>query len=332
MKKYPIVNLSDQARLLVEEFNKNIIEGTVSLRSYPCISCGSDEKREIFSNDSHGINQGTVLCLNCGMVYSDPRMTSESQDKFYDSDAYGLLYDSYSIDGDYISAANRKIALALKYESRPFDTYHYNTFSFYEFLLENMDINEIDSVCEIGAGSGAYLIPFMKAGKQACGVEVSPGLALNAKKYGIDLSYSSVEQIDRHIDLFIFKHSLEHLHNPIKELQKVIEFSPKYMLIEVPGIVSKFGDSIQTAHNFYFSKNTLMKVCSNAGLSCVNIQHFKQNNFIIGLFKINREVKFEYNHYQEIKKMSAIVSFQKIKNIIPLRIKILINKICFGVR
>ncbi len=327
LKNYPIINLSDEAKILVHNFNKKVADGTVALRSYPCISCGSDKKREIFTNDSHGINQNTVMCLNCGMVYSDPRMTPESQDKFYYSDVYRLLYDSYGDSGNYIAAANKKIASALSLEPRPLDASHYNIFSFYSFILESIDINEINSVCEIGAGSGANLLPFMKGGKRAYGVEISPGLVLNAKKHGIDLSYSSLEQVDKQIDLFILIHSLEHLHDPIEYLKNLTKLSPKYILIEVPGIVSKFGDSIQTAHNFYFSKNTLMKSCSSAGLFCVNIKYFRQNNFMLGLFKIDKDVNFEYNHHREIKKINAIIRIQKIKNMIPLQLKNLIKKV-----
>ena len=169
----------------------------------------------------------------------------------------------------------------------------------------------------------------MKGGKKAYGVEISPGLVLNAKKHGIDLSYSSLEKVDKQIDLFILIHSLEHLHEPIEYLKSLKKLSPKYILIEVPGIVSKFGDSIQNAHNFYFSKNTLMKVCSKAGLSCVNIKHFEENNWIVGIFRISNESDaiFEYDHQKERKKIKSIIGIQRIKNMIPLQLKKIIKKV-----
>lgn len=337
LKKYPVINLSREAKALVKEFNKRIINGDIVTHSYSCISCGSNKKTEIFTNEYHGIKQSTVMCINCGMVFSDPRMTPESQDEFYSSDIYRLLYDTYGDNGDYISAADYKINKAYLLEPQPFDNSRYTTFSFYFFVLDSINFAEINTVCEIGAGSGANLVPFIKAGKRAYGIEISNGLVMNAKKHGIDLSYRDIGQVEEKIDLFLLIHSLEHLHDPIDYLKRLTKFFPKYILIEVPGLVDKFGDSVQNAHNFYFSENTLLKVCSDAGLSCVNIKHFHDNNWIIGIFKIaSGDVQFAYNHAKEIKRISRIIRFQKflnlfqeLKNRIPKQYKSVLKRFAF---
>ena len=318
--RYPVLNLSEEGKLLVRELNRDMAESSLLLHSYPCISCKGEKRKTIFSNDAYGLNQKTVMCLDCGMVYSDPRMQPESLDRFYNSDTYRLLYDTYSSKLTFIEAANNKIAAASSLELKPFANESYDVFKFYSFLNKNVDLDELDIVCEIGAGSGANLIPFLQDGKKVLGVELSQELALNAKKHGIDLGYASIEKIDRKVDLFLLIHSLEHLHDPICYLRKLVAFEPRYILIEVPGIVSRMP-GIQNAHNFYFSINTLLKVASYAGLSCINVQRIKQNDFILGVFRIDKDAKYEYDHRKEIQAIRKIEFIQKLKNLIPISLK-----------
>jgi hypothetical protein len=326
--KYPILRLNNKAKKLVDDYNKDLDDKKIELVNFNCISCEKEEKLILFNNECHGIKHKTVICKNCGFIYSDPRMTEVEQNSFYKSDLYREIYDSSGAYINYIEKANAKIKSTKDISNLNYNSDKYTLFGFYGFTNKYVDLNLIDNVCEIGAGSGANLLPFKNKGKGCFGVELSNGLIENAKNYDLNLAHSDVDEIKQKIDLFLLIHVLEHLHDPIKYLKKIAKRGPSYILIEVPGIVDRFGDIVQNAHNFYFSKNTLVAICSKAGLKCVAIDHYSDRNWLIGLFKVDIESDetYSYDYSFEYEKNLKIIYFQKFKHIFPTKIKSFIKK------
>ena len=89
--KYPTLQLTNKQELEVKKFNQN---KKIRLETLDCINCQSLNYKELYANDRYGINQQTVLCNACGLVYSNPRMTKESLTYFYSSNLYREVYDS----------------------------------------------------------------------------------------------------------------------------------------------------------------------------------------------------------------------------------------------
>ena len=89
--KYPTVQLTNKQELEVKKFNQN---KKIRLETLNCINCKSLNYKELYANDRYGINQQTVLCNACGLVYSNPRMTQESLEYFYSSNLYREVYES----------------------------------------------------------------------------------------------------------------------------------------------------------------------------------------------------------------------------------------------
>ena len=89
--KYPTVQLTNLQELEVKKFNQN---KKIRLETLNCINCKSLNYKELYANDSHGINQQTFLCNACGLVYSNPRMTEESLKYFYSSNLYREVYEA----------------------------------------------------------------------------------------------------------------------------------------------------------------------------------------------------------------------------------------------
>ena len=56
--------------------------------------------------------------------------------------------------------------------------------------------------------------------------------------------------------------------------------------------------SIQNAHNFYFTENTLHKIVTKAGFNIIASEYCKDNEFIFALYEKSRErnVNFEYSY------------------------------------
>ena len=78
--KYPILQLNNEQELEIKKFNQN---EKIHLETINCIICKSSNYKILYTNDRYGINQQTVLCNICGLVYSNPRMTEESLKYFY---------------------------------------------------------------------------------------------------------------------------------------------------------------------------------------------------------------------------------------------------------
>ena len=96
--KYPTFKLSDEQKLEVEKFNQN---KNIRLEELNCIICDSTYYKALYTNDRYGINQQTVLCTTCGLVYSNPRMSEQSLDYFYSSNLFRKLYGDYKTAGDF---------------------------------------------------------------------------------------------------------------------------------------------------------------------------------------------------------------------------------------
>ena len=73
--KYPKNNLSEKQRVEVIKFN---LSKQFIYKDLNCINCNLSDYKRLYDNDRYGISQKTVMCNNCGLVYSNPRMNEES--------------------------------------------------------------------------------------------------------------------------------------------------------------------------------------------------------------------------------------------------------------
>lgn len=289
MPYYPVLKLSKRQTEYVKEFNNN---PKIKFEKISCYNCSSVNKKILFTNDRYGFNQKTVLCKNCGLIYSNPRMTEDTTDFFYKSDLYRNVYEEGGITA-FISSAYEQIK---KNPKIPF------------FDIINSLNLEYQNVCEVGAGGGQNLKPFQLAGKDVLGYEPSEFLSNFAKTKGINIINGFIDDVKGEYDLVILIHVYEHLLNPIDALKKLRKHVKKYLFIEVPGCITKFS-SIQNAHNSYFSLNTLSHIVTKCGFKRVHIEH-KQgnvNDIVYALFeKTDEKEIYQYNYAYEVKKFTKI--------------------------
>ena len=110
--------------------------------------------------------------------------------------------------------------------------------------------------------------------------------------------------------MIILKHVFEHLYDPLKDLEKICSHINKYLFIEVPGNFRRIA-SIQNAHNFYFTENTLHKIVTKAGFNIISTEHCKETEFIFALYEKSKErnINFEYSYSNELKKIKKIYRY-----------------------
>ncbi len=169
----------------------------------PCPGCGSNATRKLGSRggEAHrhgkGVKTCIVQCLHCEVIYSKPTLIP--LDNPYDkhtAEEYFQLHDSQQ-------KTNAGEDLA----------------AFAEEVLGTKG-----KMLEIGCGRGELLVGALNRGWSVYGIEMTGGFAEVARRKGIDIECSSVEQsksLDQTYDVILLAAILEHLYDPIAILKKV---------------------------------------------------------------------------------------------------------------
>ena len=276
-----------------------------------CVNCESENKITLFNNDRYNIQQRTVMCSNCGLVYSSPRLNVESANRFYENGDYRKIYGDQDPEHWFRITENINPS---KVSNVEFD--RYDATQYYNFIINNTD--NIKSICEIGAGAGWNMVPFEKSGHEIIGFEPDSQLVEFGRGKGLNLQKGFIDTISGEYDLIMMKHVLEHLHQPVGALRRLRKNVGKYLYIEVPGFETKLP-SIQNAHLYYFSKATLQSILSKAGYECIHIDFYRDNNFIFSIFEKSETCKiYSYNYKSLIEQKKNIYNKYNAKKIIKI--------------
>ena len=305
--KYPILQLTEKQELEIMQFNQN---KKINLEVINCIICNSSNYKILYTNDRHGIDQQTVMCNRCGFVYSNPRMCEKSLDYFYSSNLYREVYESSDNFEHNFSTKVDQVNKDIKVNRPNFDKYYPQLFLDF---ISSLNI-DYQTVCEIGCGYGINLSFFKNIGKEIFGLEPSKILSQIATNNRLNVKQGFINDLEDKYDMIVLKHVFEHLYNPSKVLQKIRSHTNKYLFIEVPGNFTRIS-SIQNAHNFYFTKNTLHKIVTKAGFNTVSAKYSKDTEFIFGLYEKSKQnhIVHEYSYLSEVKKTKKIYRYDNIR-------------------
>jgi 2-polyprenyl-3-methyl-5-hydroxy-6-metoxy-1,4-benzoquinol methylase len=264
----PAVSCTQVQLQLISEFNNKVKNGLVNFETVPCL-CGFKIFDAIARVDRYGMLQDTVMCVECGLVQSNPRMTKEEYLAFYSTDLYRACYDGE----DYLN----------KYE------YKFNLEYGRHILDEISKIKYIGpgtTILEIGAGGGWNLLPFLNAGAKVLGIDYSPTLTKLGNKHGIPMKQGSISDISGEFDIIIMNHALEHFLNPIESLRQISQHLKNggVIYIAVPNILNFSIGQLQNAHTYYFTPFLLEWCCAQAGLKLISMGK-AQNIHQFGIFR-----------------------------------------------
>lgn len=261
--------LSNAQLHMVREFNSDIAKNKVLFEEVPCL-CGCLEFELIASVDRYAVLQKTVICSNCGLIQSNPRMTREQFRDFYSSDLYRRCYEG---EGYILAFGNKKYTDS-------------SVIHIFEEVNKARNISSGVTVIELGAGGGWNLLPFMKAGAIVRGLEYSPSLVELGRKHGIDMAQGDVSGITGTYDVVILNHVLEHLPDPVGSLKDIAKHmhDGSIIYIGVPNIMNFGISQLQGAHTYYFTPWTLEYFCSQAGLRLI-MNGPSQKEHMFAIFK-----------------------------------------------
>lgn len=306
---YPSCENLDLDRIeTVKEINQRISAGTLEMEVPGQCLCGAATFDLVATYDRYRLWQPTVICRECGLVQGRPRMGSTALQWFYGSDQYRRLYNGGDTFTDILNAPPEE------YRKRAQRRAYIRT------EIESL-VGPIKRVAEIGCGAGWNLFGFHEAGAHVIGCDYSPGMTALGRRVGMDLREGPMETLyGEETDLLILSHVLEHLQNPVEEMKMAISnLNPKYVYLEIPDVDSFCLGLLQSAHLYYFSRQTLEFFMSLSGLEL--IKFYDQGCHFGALFKRAEAAKDKWplvtHEYQRVK--ALIKRFEQremVKNVI----------------
>jgi len=221
-----------------------------------CNLCGNEIAERIGSTDRDGQPLQTVLCQSCGLVWTDPRASSERNRKFY-AEEYRLQYKSTHtpkrkhVYRETLRAITRFQAVA-------------------EFIQPGM------KMLDVGSGAGFFPYVARQQGIDAQGIEPNHGFAEYAgDTFDVPTTNAFFQDVDfppESFDLVTLNHVLEHVEDPSAMLNQMREWlKPNgFLVVEVPNIEATFHaprNRFHIGHLYNFNPVNLEMIGAKSGLS-----------------------------------------------------------------
>jgi len=276
------------------QVDEKVNSNQYSFETVSCLVCESENFEKISEKDRYGLYYPVVICRDCGLVQTNPRMNQAAYNEFYNAEYRKLYVGTEHAGNDFFQLQLQKGKLI------------------FDFLQENKAFTkplEEMFVFEVGCGAGGILHYFREKGCEVKGIDLGEEYVEYGKNtYQLDLETGFLKdiQLTKKPDLVIYSHVVEHILEPDKEF---IELKNKIkdstiLYIEVPGIKHLYPNYkmnllryLQNAHTYHFSLRTLQNLMSKSGFELV-----KGTSYVRSIFKINKKntsARIE-NDYSEV--------------------------------
>lgn len=224
----------------------------------PCNLCGDNDVSVLGTHSRSGALLRTVICKQCGLVWSDP--FPHDPRHYYEEDYRVEYKNTYSPKPKHILRAG---AVALARHSK------------IKHLLAGRQ-----SILDVGTGGGEFAYLLQSLGHDLQGVEPNKGYGeYSVAEYGLNLQIGFIQDgqfSDDGFDVITIWHVLEHTEDPcfvLSKLQSLLK-PQGVLVVEVPNIEAICQSPKSTfheAHLFNFNVDTLRKIGQKAGL--VEVSH-----------------------------------------------------------
>lgn len=259
----------------IDRFKQKLECNLYKFEEISCL-CGRSNDILLGNTDRYTIPVTTLLCKNCGIMRTSPRLSRESLIRFYADDYRPIYVGSKKANSAFF---NNQI--------------NHGKFIF-RYLQNDCDLNKDTVVFDIGCGAGGTLVPFKDYGCKTFGCDYGINYLEYGRSNGLTLENGNYIELEKHgkANIIILSHVLEHLENPLEDLKKIHEFlcaDDCLVYIELPGIFHIHRSYMellfffQNAHLFHFTLKTLNWIMQKSGYSPV-----KGDQFIHALYKKNK--------------------------------------------
>ncbi len=303
------IPLNSKQLTVRDEVKNKIINGLYKQEERGCL-CGSKDCVLIAKTDRYGLPLDTVICIECGLIRTNPKLTEAAYKDFY-----CLEYRDLYMGKEYGSIKNYFDDMVLRGQE------------ILNILLKKRVGIKIEGsdILEIGCSAGGILVPFLESGARVKGYDYDQRYLDYGKQrvLDLDLCYGGVENLkeeNRQYDIIILNHVLEHLANPLEAVQLIKEKLKEdgVLYVAVPGLTNleyffsptkSFLGGLHIAHLFCFSPQTLVntlegfspvfidsKICAifcHDAKGQISLRFPKKNGYKEAINFINQ---YEYNH------------------------------------
>lgn len=263
------VKLNKIQKATRDKVQHKIDNGTYKLEDVPCL-CGTRDDVIIAETDRHGLHLNTVICKNCGLLRTNPRLDKNSLSEFYKKEYRDLYMESKEVEEGYFKnmiVRGREILDLFKVHCKGID-------------FKGM------GVLEIGCSAGGILVPFLEAGATVKGYDYDWRYLDYGNNYNpaLNLCFGGLENLENEgekYNLIIANHVLEHLPDPqyAVNLIKGSLITNGILCIGVPGLknpayyfspTKSFRGSLHIGHLFHFTRQSLMMVTRGFSVIYIN--------------------------------------------------------------
>jgi len=282
--------LNDLQESMKSQIEQKIKTGHYQFEKTDCLICGGNNFNLLSEKDRYGLFLPVVICKDCGLIQTNPRMTQKSYNEFYLSE-YRQLYGG---------------------TQKPHEEFFLDQYmrgnGIIDFLQNHLKMEiKGKKILEIGVGAGGILYSFQQQGNDVFGCDIGEEyLEFGRQRYNLPLVSGSIDEITLpwKPDFIIYSHVIEHILNPFESLDylKQICSQDTYLFIEVPGIkgglITNYQKNfllyLQNAHITHFSLTTLCNLLSKSGWTMVY-----GDEQICAIFKISSDQHSQYiNDYK----------------------------------
>ena len=230
-----------------------VSQGLYRLELTRCCICNSNDFETLSEKDRYGLYMPVVICRQCGLIQTNPRMNRESYASFYKHE-YRKLYGGEESPSDEF-----------------FREQYYRGHKIFSYL-QHVGVVQAPPelfVLEVGCGAGGILQYFREKGCRVQGVDLGADyLMFGRTRHDLDLRVGTIAVVAGKImpNIIIYSHVFEHVLAPNEELAHVDRLLDDggVVYIECPGVKNLSNDYemdflrfLQNAHTYHFTLTTL---------------------------------------------------------------------------
>jgi SAM-dependent methyltransferase len=234
----------------------------MAMEEIQCILCNKDDSALFLEDEGYK----AVRCRRCGLIYVNPRPGYSTLKEKYNNGSLIQEDEQIASAGEKILKARLDLVLIRRFKRG-------------------------GRLLEIGCGEGSFLSEANRSGYDVYGIEINKRFVEYARNefhlsnvFRCDISESSFKE--RYFDIIYMRNVLSHLHDPIKELDKINRFlKPDGIFICITGNLgdlsverikrySDFNPPHLAQHLFHYSEANLHSLFKKAGFYTEKIYRF----------------------------------------------------------
>lgn len=252
------VEMNEEMKNAKEKVLDKLASGEYKEHFNGCI-CAEHDKGDILvaTVDRYGFPLNTFLCMNCGLLRSDPYFDEKSLATFYNSE-YDKIYRTTLPENTFflqqLTQGNKIFSL----------------------ISQLTSVHHKMKIMEIGCSMGGNLLPFAQMGCDVYGCDYNEIHIKKGQKMGLNLFAGSYATLNNNspYDVIIASHVIEHFLNPFNSLKEIFQLLKPGGLIyvavpAVEDIPTSYNCDIfswlQNAHVYNFSNRTLKNLIIACG-------------------------------------------------------------------